>query len=97
MAGSTKTIQCILTDVANFQSVIVSRHSSEETLCEVDVSGNGTCENNEFSIDGTMHEDIFTAKLTVHTISCGHGGIYSCKAVGINSVKTSIDFQVTGK
>ncbi|XP_060564142.1 uncharacterized protein LOC132723432 [Ruditapes philippinarum] len=95
--GNTKSIQCILTETTNLSYVVVSRFSTEETLCEVNTTGKGTCNNKaEFSVHGTLSENsgVFTTTLTIHNVSCNNKVMYSCKAIGINTLKTSMDFKV---
>ncbi|XP_060594042.1 uncharacterized protein LOC132748442 [Ruditapes philippinarum] len=95
--GITESIQCILTETANLSYVVVSRFSTEEILCEVNATGEGACRNEaEFSVDGTLSENstVFTTTLTIHNISCINEVMYSCKAIGINTLKTSMDFKV---
>ncbi|XP_053403373.1 uncharacterized protein LOC128558399 [Mercenaria mercenaria] len=94
IVGSSKVIQCVLTSTMNMTDIVISKFDSE--ICAVSSASVGICKASRFSAHGNYSNDgtMFTMTVTLQNVACEHEGPYVCVAVGIKTLKTSMEFQV---
>ncbi|XP_045201641.2 uncharacterized protein LOC123555112 [Mercenaria mercenaria] len=92
--GSSKDIQCVLTSTMNMTDMVISKLNSE--ICKVNGTGVGSCASIEFSAYGnfSLNGTIFTMTMTLQKVSCDDYDTYTCRAVGTETLKTSMEFLV---